>query len=171
MPLAPKRGNTRTTMYIAFWYLCILSESAARDPGYGLNFVGRHEAGYRSALVDIEHAVHLLSDGRFTYHPSDQDEFQGVVLDEEGKEVVWESVSGGDNGGVQALIVARGWEHVRLEGEDIDDGQSEGRFTQSVFETDSEEEAGRMDELIGVVDDELSRAASELRIGMRRVHG
>lgn len=163
MPLAPRHGNTRTTMYLAFWYLCTIPDIAARDPDYGLNFLGRHEAGYRSALVDIEHAVHLLSDGRFTYHPSDQAEFQGVVLDEGGREVMWENVQGEDNGGVQALVVARGWEHVRLEEGDLDDGQSDGKFTQSVFETDSEEEAERIDDLIVAVDDELSKVAIDVR--------
>lgn len=122
--------------------------------------MGRHEAGYRSALVDIEHAVHLLSDGRFTYHPSDQVDCQGLVLDEEGREVLWEDVYGGDNGGVQALIVARGWEYVQLgENGGDDDDWSEEKFTQSVFESDSDEAAVRMDELIEAVGGELSRAS------------
>lgn len=151
-------------MYMAFWYLCVLPRGASRHTSYGLSFMGRHEAGYRSALVDIEHAIHLLSDGRFTYHPSDQVDFQGLVLDEEGEEVVWEDVYGGDNGGVQALIVARGWEYVQLE-ENGDDGD---KSIQSAFESDSDEAAIRMDELIEAVGDELSRAASELTIGAQR---
>lgn len=156
---------------MAFWYLCILSSDASRHPGYGLSFVGRHEVGYRSALVDIEHAVHLLSDGRFTYHPSNQVDLQGLVLNEGGREVVWEDIHGGDNGGVQALIVARGWEHVRLENDGGDDVRSEGEFTPSAPEADRDEEALGMGELIEAVGDELSRAARELAIGARRTPG
>lgn len=131
--------------------------------GYGKNFLGRHEAGYRSALVDIEHAVHLISDGRFTYHPSSEVDYQGVVLDENGKEVDWNGVAGRDNGGVQALLVARGWEHIRMEekgGETEVDGN--GKFAQSVFESESESERS-MSDLIVAVDAELSQAANALR--------
>lgn len=149
-------------MYMAFWYLCVLPGDASRHADYGLSFMGRHEAGYRSALVNIEHAVHLLSDGRFTYHLNDQIDVQGLVLDEEGRQVVWADVHGGDNGGVQALIVARGWEHVRLKVSGEKDCGSGEKFTQNVFETGSDEEVVGMDELIEVVGNELSRAAGEL---------
>lgn len=65
----------------------------------------RHESGYRSALLGIEYAVHLESHGRVTYNPSDQVDFQGLVLD---GEIVWEDVHGDNDGnmfGREGMVV------------------------------------------------------------------
>lgn len=105
-------------MYLAFWYLCTIPYDAVLDRDYGAHFVGAHEKAYRSELVDIGEAVKLLSHGNFEYQytgTESDDGMQGILVDKRTKHIVhWEDVRGDDPGGVEALIVALGWEWVSV---------------------------------------------------------
>lgn len=104
-------------MYLSFWYLCTIPADAIRATDYGAHFVGAHEKGYNSELVDVIEAVRLLSSGRFEYHFSEigpGDGLRGRLVEAKtGHEIHWEDLDGQDSGGVEALVVALGWESVR----------------------------------------------------------
>lgn len=104
-------------LYLAFWYICTIPYGATRDEGYGEHFVGAHEKGYSSELVDVAEAVRLLSGGDFEYRHTEMRSgggVQGGLVDREtGQEINWGDLKGDDAGGVEALVVAMGWEWIR----------------------------------------------------------
>lgn len=103
-------------LYLSFWYLCTIPYGAARDKDYGAHFVGAHEKGYNSELVDVAEAVWLLSGGAFEYRHSEAkpgDGIQGIILDKQTRHSIhWGDLRGNDAGAVEALIVASGWEFI-----------------------------------------------------------
>lgn len=107
---------TSVEVYLAFWYLCTIPYDAVRDKDYGTRFVGAHEKAYCSELVDIAEAVKLLSYGNFEYQytgTESDNRMQGILVDKRTKHIIhWEDVRGDDPGGIEALIVALGWEWV-----------------------------------------------------------
>lgn len=115
-------------LYLAFWYLCTIPHDAVRDEDYGAHFVGAHERAYNSELVDIAEAIKLLSGGKFEYHytrTESGDGIQGSLVDEKTGHIVrWEDVAGGNCGGVEALIVALGWEWICAASEPVEDAMS-----------------------------------------------
>jgi hypothetical protein len=91
-------------MYLAHYFLAVV-EGTERDPEYGKKFVGKHESGYDSSLVEVEESVGLLSSGRM--------EVRGEKIAwKGGEEVRWEEVNGADGGAMEALMVFKGWEQV-----------------------------------------------------------
>lgn len=120
LPYLPRsRLPTKTSdmvMYLAFWYICVLPPNTAREADYGTHFVGAHERGYNSDLVDVAEAVELLSQGCFRYqYPQGEGENRvpGIVVDKEtGRKVAWENVKAEFAGGVEALVVGEGWNYV-----------------------------------------------------------
>lgn len=104
-------------LYLAFWYLCTIPFDAVRDKDYGAHFVGAHEKGYNSELVDVAEAVRLLSGGDFEYrHPGTNpgDGIRGCLVSKNvGYTINWGDLRGDDSGGVEALIVVLGWECIR----------------------------------------------------------
>lgn len=106
---------------MAFWFLCTIPADAVRAPDYGAHFVGAHERGYDSELVEVGEAVRLLSGGRLEYREEEGGE-GGVVERATGRRVGWQDMEAGWMGGVEALVVARGWGVVKraVEGEWVD---------------------------------------------------
>jgi 8-oxo-dGTP pyrophosphatase MutT (NUDIX family) len=94
-------------MYLCHYFLATIPEPAERDKDYGKGFVGKHEAAYNGMLVPVEEAVELLSAGRVELKAG------GLRWKQGGEEVNWQDLQGNNEGVVQALIVARGWEEVR----------------------------------------------------------
>ncbi|KAH8151037.1 uncharacterized protein LAJ45_04738 [Morchella importuna] len=99
-------------LYVAFWFLCTIPADAMRAADYGAHFVGAHERGYDSELVEVGEAVRLLSGGRLEYREEEGGE-GGVVERATGRGVGWQDVEAGWAGGVEALVVARGWGVVK----------------------------------------------------------
>ncbi|KAH0606214.1 uncharacterized protein H6S33_003875 [Morchella sextelata] len=103
-------------LYVAFWFLCTIPADAVRVPDYGAHFVGAHERGYDSELVEVGEAVKLLSGGRLEYREEGE---RGCVVERRtGRRVRWEDVEAEWAGGVEALVVARGWEALKKAVED-----------------------------------------------------
>lgn len=127
IPLPRQRRNpivvdiSDVTLYLSFWYLCTIPYGTTRDEDYGAHFVGAHEQGYNSELVDVAEAVWLLSGGAFEYRRSETkpgDGIQEILVDKQtGHRVHWGNLRGNDAGAVEALIVASGWECISLDGE------------------------------------------------------
>lgn len=115
-------------LYLAFWYLGTIPYDAVRDKDYGAHFVGAHEKAYNSELVDVAEAVKLLSGGNFEYHYTGIESGDGMrenlVYKETGHRIDWDDVRGGDYGGVEALIVALGWEWICASSEPVEDTMS-----------------------------------------------
>lgn len=112
-------------LYLSFWYLCTIPYGATRDKDYGAHFVGAHERGYNSELVDVAEAVWLLSGGAFEYRHSGAkpgDGIQGILVDKQtGHRIDWGDLRGNDVGAVEALIVASGWECISSIGGSVEE--------------------------------------------------
>ncbi|KAI5839580.1 hypothetical protein DFP73DRAFT_518621 [Morchella snyderi] len=106
-------------LYAAFWFLCTIPADAMRVSDYGAHFVGAHERGYDSELVEVSEAVQLLSGGRLEYREGEGGGEGYMVERATGRRVGWQDVEPGWAGGVEALVVARGWGVVKraVEGE------------------------------------------------------